>query len=135
MVTINWTEEFSVGVESIDWQHKELFTLLNDFYKGFEQRTTQEKLLDLITKLADYASKHFSEEEEQMGKCDYPKLEEHKLEHRKFIGKVEDYKLRHRNKKLLLTIEVTNFIREWLTNHIKVVDKKYSQYMIEAGIR
>ena len=134
MATIDWTEKFSVGVKSIDDQHKELFNLLNNFYAGFEKQTPQNKLLSLIKPLADYASMHFAIEEGYMKRCEYPELKEHQLEHQRFIDKVRDYETRHLNGKLIVTIEITNFIRDWLTNHIMVVDKKYSNFLIKKGV-
>ena len=51
-------------------------------------------------------------------------MERHMALHRAFIEKVNTFYDKMQARKLVLTIEVTNFIKEWLVAHIKGEDTK-----------
>jgi hemerythrin-like metal-binding protein len=135
MAAINWSESLSVGIDSIDYQHKKLLDIINSFYENIYQGSMKEKLVELINEMKLYTVFHFKSEERQMTLCNYPDFENHKMEHDKFIAAVEDFEERYKNGKLLLTIEVTNFVKVWISNHIMGTDQKYSDSMIRKGIR
>ena len=92
-------------------------------------------MLGVIKALKDYTIKHFSEEEKLMKLHKYPDFENHKKEHQLFIDKVHEYEERYNSGKLLLTIEVINFIKNWIINHIKETDQKYSSLLIKNGVK
>ena len=55
----HWTDEFSIGLQEIDEQHKELVELLNQLHVAIKEHhgsTTSRQILD---KLADYTCTHF----------------------------------------------------------------------------
>jgi hemerythrin-like metal-binding protein len=126
---IEWTTEFSVENPKIDDEHKRLFKLLDDFYEGLQNGSSKEELGNLIKGLLDYANFHFSNEEAYMESIGFPNLEKHKEEHRQFIGKATDFYEKHTSGKLILSLEVTNFIKNWITNHIKSEDKQYAAFL------
>lgn len=126
---IEWTTEFSVENPKIDDEHKELFKLLDDFYEGIQNGSSKEELGNLIKGLLDYANFHFSNEEAYMESIGFPNLKKHKQEHKEFIGKATDFYEKHSSGKLILSLEVTNFIKNWITNHIKSEDKQYAAFL------
>lgn len=123
-----WTEELSVRNLTIDNEHKQLFALIDDFYKGIKDNSPRERLEELILGLVDYTKTHFSNEEKHMQKMGYPKLEEHRELHQHFIAKTQNYYERLTTRKLILSIEVTNFLKDWLVNHIKGSDQQYAAF-------
>jgi hemerythrin len=135
MATINWNENLSVKIDSIDAQHKKLIELVNSFYDGISRGTTKEKMLGLIKGMKEYTLYHFSTEEEYMKQFGYADFMEHKFEHDKFIDTVLNYEERYRNGKLLLSVEITNFIKEWVSNHILETDKKYVELFVRNGVK
>lgn len=135
MAAIVWDETLSVKIESIDLQHKKLIDLINAFYENLNRDSNKEKMLELIVALKDYTIFHFSSEEKCMKQADYPDFEKHKTEHRKFVAAVQDFEDRYIQGKLLLSIEITSFIKEWITKHIKGTDRKYSDLFIKKGIK
>lgn len=135
MAAIEWNDSLSVRILSIDNQHKRLIDLINNFYKNIQEQTSKEKMSDLIRSLKEYTIIHFSTEEKYMKKFGFPDYEMHKAEHEKFVDRVHSFEERYKTGKLLLTVEVTNFIKDWVSNHIMQTDKKYSEFFIQHGVR
>ena len=82
---IVWNEKYSIGIRSIDNQHKKLFMLVNRLYDLNEETTTKETIRSILYDFSDYMSTHFKEEEEYMRSIGYDKLEEHKQMHKELI--------------------------------------------------
>ncbi len=135
MATISWTEELSVNIPSIDEQHKKLVHLINEFYRKISIQSPKESIFELIKALKDYTVFHFSTEEKYMKQFDYPGYLKHKNEHDQFVNKVLDFEDRYKNGKLILTLEITNFIRTWVANHICNTDKLYSDFLNKNGVK
>jgi hemerythrin len=125
MEYIRWKEDLSVDNEFIDGQHKELFRYINAFYESIAAQANKSAVTQVIKDLENYTKVHFTAEEAMMQRAGYPELDRHKLEHKKFIDTVSDYRQRHEEGRLLLSLEVTSFIKEWITNHIKQTDRRY----------
>jgi len=125
---LKWSEEYFLNQPQIDREHQGLFKLLNDFYQGLANGSSKEKLGGLIEGLLNYTKVHFSNEEEYMRSIQFPGLEKHQKKHREFIEKASEFHEKHNSGKLLLSIEVTNFIKDWITNHIKTEDKQYARH-------
>jgi len=123
---VKWSTDYQVNHPEIDKEHQSLFKILNDFYQGIQQEYSKEKLADLIKGLLEYAQIHFTHEEAYMQSVGFPELEYHKKEHEAFIKKANDFYKKYTSGRLILSLEVTNFIKEWITHHIKNEDKKYA---------
>ncbi len=131
---LEWNEEFNVGVESLNKQHKKLFEtirLLNDSVKlGKSEAAVKEAL----GRLVDYTATHFSAEEAQMLRSGYPDFNSHNREHNDFLFQVRDYMADLESGKKVVTIEILGFLCNWITEHIKGTDKKYGPFFNRKGI-
>ena len=125
---VKWSTDYQVNNTEIDKEHQSLFDILNDFYKGIQDGSSKEKLARLIEGLLEYAQIHFTHEEEYMQSVNFPGLDAHKKEHEAFMKKTNKFYEKYTSGKLLLSLEVTNFIKEWITHHIKNEDKKYAVF-------
>jgi hemerythrin len=134
MAYMNWDDKFSVGVEEIDAQHKNLIGMVNEFYDGVKS-DDQKALGSLLTSLIEYAVRHFATEEKYMKKFNYPGTATHIKEHRSFAEKATDVQKRVDSGKLILSLEITSFVKNWIVNHVLGTDKKYSQCFIDNGLK
>jgi hemerythrin-like metal-binding protein len=125
MEYIKWNDGYSVGIETIDNQHRELFNLINVFYNGISAKLGKQAILKAIIDLEKYTVVHFSFEEFMMKQSGYPFIEEHIKEHQAFIETVADFRKRYENDRLLLSLEVSGFIRKWINSHIMNTDHLY----------
>lgn len=74
MPQIEWLDQYSVGVESIDNQHKELFARINKLLDACSQGEGKKVLPEVLDFLGDYVVFHFSTEEKYMKEYLYPPL-------------------------------------------------------------
>ena len=125
-----WKPEYSVGVKKIDDQHKRLIEIVNDFYTAFTENRNGEKIKEVLNLLIDYTHYHFTAEEQLMVEAKYPDLQEHKKLHNDFVKVVKSFIDDLNNGKSSVTYKLMNFLRNWITEHIKEEDKKYAKNMV-----
>jgi hemerythrin len=135
MAVMTWTNEYSVGISSIDNQHAGLFDSLNELHaamlKGQEKSVTGSLLQDLLA----YTRSHFSAEESMLAKAKYPDLAAHRLNHQKLTAEVAEYVERYKRGEAALSVHLIHFLRDWLTQHILREDRAYSAWLTQAGLR
>lgn len=129
-----WDSSLSVGVQEIDRQHQKLVEMLNQFYDKMAAGDKQ-ALPSLLASLAEYTVTHFHTEERYFDRFHYAGAEAHKQHHREFIQKVQDVTSRIQSGKMVMSLEITGFLKEWVTSHIKNEDKKYQSCFNAAGLR
>jgi hemerythrin len=135
MALMTFGQNYSVGVQAIDGQHKVLFDIINELHAAMMKGQAQNLTGPLLKKLADYTRNHFAAEEAAMASVKYPGLEVHKTKHRELVKQVEDYITRFEKGEITLNLHLLNFLRDWLTNHIQKVDKEYGPWLNEHGIK
>ncbi len=135
MSLINWEESLSVKVSEIDSQHKKLVELINSLHEAMKQRKANEALGGIIDELINYAMTHFRTEESYFDKFGYLKASAHIKEHKDFVNRVAAFKDDFARNKIMLSMEIMDFLKTWLINHIKKIDMAYSDFFIEKGLK
>ena len=134
MAYINWNDSLSVGINSIDDQHKVLIGMINEFYENIKSNPHEENLSTLLKKMKEYTVVHFNYEETYFKKFNFPSYESHKKEHDNFVAKVIEVERKFNSKEIVLSFEITNFLKDWIKRHIKGTDMQYSKFLIENGV-
>jgi hemerythrin len=120
MPLITWSSKYSVGVKNLDEQHQVVVNLLNELHAAMLKGQAQSVAGALLPKIES---------------TKFPGLAEHRAEHRALVAKAEEYGARHKRGDNTMYLELLNFMRDWLTFHMQNVDKKYTVWMNEHGIR
>jgi hemerythrin-like metal-binding protein len=134
MALFEWHDSYSVGVKELDNQHKMLIDTLNELFEAMRNREARAVIAGILKGLSDYVGVHFSYEENLMNKHGYPAFAEHKKAHEVFVQKVEDFYKKHEEGSLMLSMEVMNFLKDWLKTHIKGTDQQYSGFFNQKGV-
>ena len=130
---VPWIDEYNIGIEKIDEQHKFLVGVINELYNAFMNRQHKEKMQNIIKELDDYTDFHFKTEEDYFQRFGYAEKDEHIREHNYFREKIGEFKQDFKNTESALTFSVLNFLRNWLINHIQGTDQKYVSFLKEKG--
>jgi hemerythrin len=134
MTLVTWNQNLLFNVKSVDEHHKMLVDILNDFYDNITKRTNQENISKLIYSIKTCIIENFSKEENLMKTFDYPYYSVHKKEHDLFTAKFLGIENKFDSGQLVLSLEVTSFLFDWLKNHVQETDKKYSEFLLEQGV-
>ncbi len=124
-------DEYYLGIEMIDAQHKRLFEIAEEAYQLLNDEFVVDKF-DYIAKilgdLKDYTIFHFADEEKYMESLQYKKLFSHKIEHQEFIEKLSnlDWNEIEANPDQAI-MKILNYLNDWLVNHILYTDKLYTK--------
>lgn len=132
---IAWKDEYSVGIDSIDQQHKKLINLINQLQTAVDFSTGEEFEREALDELVAYTKTHFTFEEGLMEDNGYPDFEPHKAQHAKMIKKVEEVLAGYEQDRDTAMKNASLFLKDWLINHINGTDKEYSSYLIEKGVK
>ena len=136
MPLVVWSEKLSVGVRSIDDQHKKLVTLLNQLHDGMMAGKGKEVIGGVLKGLIDYTANHFRYEEELFARIGYPDGAAHKHDHDELVRKVVEIQKKYEQSGPgALTIPVMNFLKDWLTAHILGSDMKYRAHLVAKGVK
>jgi len=131
---VEWKEEYSVGIASIDQQHIKLINMINQLHTAIDYSTGYEFEREVLDELVNYTKIHFKFEEGLMEETEYPDFEPHKAQHEKMIKKVEQVLAEYKQDPDTAMSNAATFLQEWLINHINGTDKQYSSFLIEKGV-
>jgi hemerythrin len=126
---LTWRNEYSVGVEVLDNQHKFLFELGNkalNMLKNDDSSNSYDEVMSIFEELKNYTIYHFSSEEEYMLQRNFDGYLDHKREHADFIEKLDKMNFDELNFATHIQ-EILRFIINWVFNHILKVDLLYRQ--------
>ena len=126
-----WNDEYTLGVEEIDKQHRRLIELADQVYLVLNDPWRLDKynqILEVLGELKDYTVYHFKTEEEYMAKIGYKKRFSHAIEHSSFVEKLNAVDLKEvdeaQEKHLM---DLLDFITTWIVTHIMKTDRLYTQ--------
>lgn len=129
-MAIEWTQALSVGVASIDQQHKKLFDKANQLFEAGRNNKSKEFISELLDFLDDYTKQHFNSEEIHMKSIGYPGFDDQKKMHADFIAALAKLKNDYQESggNILVILNANQMVADWLLKHVSVEDRKIGGY-------
>ena len=133
---IQWDEaKMSVNIEEIDKQHQALLDLISNLATAVKTGRSNRIFDNLMTDLLRYAELHFAAEEDYFREYQYPEAAGHQIKHKEFINKIQGTIRDLHSGKSDRIEKVPDFLRGWLVDHIMGMDKDYSYFFNQRGLR
>lgn len=134
MAFVIWNKDLELGIDIVDKQHKMLVDMINELHDSILEGKSYEKMGDIITGLLYYAQTHFATEEDFFNKYNYPERLPHIREHNEFIMKISSRFDKIKKGEFVLSVDIARFLRDWLLNHVMVMDKKFAPYIKDLKV-
>lgn len=128
MAFIEWKPEYEMGITEIDNQHRQLVKMVNALHEAIKIGSGSMLIPALLENLIGYTLSHFQAEERYMQTCGFPDFETHQREHQELTEKVIQLRVQMRRGETVSTMEVMNFLKSWLMDHLAGSDKDFGQY-------
>lgn len=129
MKNLAWNDNYLIGCELVDEEHKKLFEISNRAFKAVLGKEKVSKIKTIVHELIEYTQTHFKDEEDFMQRISYPSIKEHKTIHQHIITSMNKF-LKTINQKDINEIEkeLAHFINQWFISHIIHEDKKIAKW-------
>ncbi len=109
-------------------------SLQNNLYDAMKEGKGVEKVSETLDGLVEYTKIHFTTEEGVLSRSGYPFYEGHKKIHEDMVKEVELLRLRHESGERMLSVDVMQFLKNWLSDHILQTDKNFGPFLNSKGI-
>ncbi|MFT0532939.1 bacteriohemerythrin [Castellaniella hirudinis] len=129
-----WTRELEVDIAVIDKDHQKLVSLINALHESMAKGHSKTAIGKILDELIFYTQDHFTREEQMMLDAGYTGYEQHKKIHDNLVKKVVEFRESYRAGHSMVSVELSNFLRNWLSTHIMKTDKDYAPVM-KASLR
>lgn len=126
--------KYQIGLKIFDDEHKKLADLINKLYTAFGSNNNNRIIGEVLSELIDYTIYHFGNEEKLFVKFGYTAQIEHVNQHQKFVDKITEFQNNFENDSVTVSIDLLNFLKDWLVNHILKTDAKYVPFLKEKGL-
>lgn len=132
-MNLNWDNNLSTGINSIDDQHKELFNRINLLLVAMKNGKGKDEALKALSFLEEYVIKHFDDEESIQKKNNYPNYNKQHMQHEEFKEELKELRkvFETTGVSALFVINVQQKMSNWWKNHITAMDKELGKYLVD----
>lgn len=125
-----WSEEYNLGIRSVDHDHHILFDVVNNFERSVRKNESIVIVSSTFKALETYVNEHFAREEKHMANAKYPGAIAHRKLHRNLKQDLEGFKRDFlETPEEFDSEEFLGFLGEWLKDHILKEDMAYVSHV------
>ena len=124
MVLIEWKPHYSVGVEAVDHEHREMIDLINEVHEKLIAEGAAPDVTGFLGEIFRAISAHFALEEKFMREHRYDQLNEHKAAHEELLDDIRDIMDGYEADPAAARAELSTRLDSWFTDHFKTHDAR-----------
>ncbi len=130
MPLIEWRDEFEVGIDSVDYEHKELIDLINELHARLGEDVSREAVGAFLGEIFARISAHFALEEKVMRDLAYDEFSAHKADHEALLDDIRDIMDAYESGQYLEYQDVlAEHLRSWFTEHFRTKDARLHKFI------
>jgi hemerythrin len=124
MALIEWKDSYSVGVEAVDHEHRELIDLINQLHVGLLAGSGKAAVTSFLGEIFRAISAHFALEERFMREHRYDQLDAHKEAHEELLEEIRDIMDDYEVDPDGASRQLSQRMDAWFTLHFKTHDAR-----------
>ena len=124
MSVLHWRSEFSVGIEIVDHDHRELIGRIRGRQKILENSADADKIVEILEEIYADIAEHFALEEKLMEQLRYPAIADHKEDHETLLEELRDIMVGVEDEGVLDEVQLTDDLDRWFSDHFRFHDAK-----------
>jgi hemerythrin len=129
MPLIEWREEFSLGLPSVDHEHRELIGLINDLHASLSSPESASSVMDFLGELHARIAAHFALEEKIMRERGYDQYQDHKEGHEALLDEIRDIMDSYEDSDTFDEARLSQSLKTWFTEHFQTKDARLHKFL------
>jgi hemerythrin-like metal-binding protein len=124
MKLLQWNPEFSIGIASIDDEHREMIDLINLIYAELAADADVVQIDECLGDIFSAISMHFALEERMMRACGYEGYAAHKDDHEELLEQIRDLMDDFTDDTEIGAEQLSGRLSDWFTGHFASFDAR-----------
>ena len=122
MALLQWRSQYSVGIEAVDHEHRELIDLINRLHDAASAHKSKDEVIAFFGDLFRGISAHFALEERFMRERNYDRLDAHKDNHEQLLDDLRDIMDSFEQNEALDDSLLAQTLDAWFSRHFETHD-------------
>jgi hemerythrin len=123
MALLQWKDNYSVGIEAVDHEHKELIALINRLHDELMSKGEEPSIRAFFGDLFTGISAHFALEERFMRERRYDQFTQHKTDHERLLDEIRDIMDDFEDREIA-SAELGTQLDAWFSRHFETHDAR-----------
>ncbi len=128
MSLIEWKDEFNLGIEEVDSEHRTLVALINALHDAMLAGAGRADVVEGISEIYALVSAHFEREEAFMREMRYMAFAEHKEDHEVLLDDLREIIERVRSGRGYEEDRLSADLQYWFSDHFRTHDARLHQH-------
>ena len=128
MSLIKWKDEFNLGIEEVDNEHRDLVALINALHEAMLAGVGRADILEGISQIYTLVSAHFEREEAFMRESRYMAYAEHKEDHEVLLDDLREIIEQVRSGGGYAEARLSADLQYWFSEHFRTHDARLHQH-------
>ena len=124
MAELQWRDEFRIGIDEIDDDHKQLVALIGKVQRALHTGANQHQVGAFLSEIYNQIATHFALEERLMLESQYPAYADHKEDHETLLDDLRDMMDEVEDDGVLDEVQLTDDLDRWFSDHFHSHDAK-----------
>jgi hemerythrin-like metal-binding protein len=124
MSLLQWKPEYSVGVQSMDDEHREMIDLINATYEKLKSDADADQVEEYLGEILSTISMHFALEERIMQNAGYGEFQEHKDDHEVLLDRLRDLMDDYFSDPVSGARRLEQSLSDWFAEHFSTFDAR-----------
>jgi len=124
MSLITWRDEFSVNVDAVDHEHREMIELINELDEAMGADADQATVVAALGEIYARIAAHFALEEKIMRDANYTRFAAHKQDHEMLLDELLDVVDGVDDDGRYDRVDLSRTLDRWFSDHFRTHDAK-----------
>ena len=124
MKYLRWREEYSIGVDSVDFEHQMLIDAINVIFAELENRRDIAEIKQAVAEVHAGISAHFALEERIMRQAGFEEFDAHKNDHEELLDQIRAMMDAIEDDSEHALDVLSTQLADWFSSHFNAVDAR-----------
>lgn len=130
MSLIEWSDDFAIGLDAVDHEHRELIALINGLHRSLAEDAPRAEIERVLGEIESGIGAHFALEEKTMLDLNYDGYRAHKADHESLLDDIRDISDAYDEGAYEeMSGLLSEHLRKWFSVHFREMDARLHRFL------